>query len=69
MRKLQQFIDFIRYVLVAWKKAFSEKPKSGEGGQTTAEEIDAEAWERAKAEYERQMQEDDEEFWKGESKK
>ena len=66
MHKLTQILDFIRYVLSAWHKAFSTKPKAGEGSQTSVEEMDAEAWERAKKDYEDSMLEKDTEFWRGE---
>lgn len=65
----RRFIAFVRYVIAAYRQAFGgEKVQPSEADQTTAETADREEWEKAKAEYERQMQQSEGDFWKPEEK-
>lgn len=70
MKTLTRVIQFLQYVIAAWRKSFSEQPQlDPDGAQTTAEQADREAWDAAKAEYERRQRMSDSEFWEPEQPK
>lgn len=70
MEKFRRLITFIQYILAAWRQTFGrEEPRPSDGDQTTTEQMEGENWEKAKAEYERQMKQLDKDFWRGEGEK
>ncbi|MGH7851701.1 MAG: hypothetical protein ACREOP_15515 [Thermodesulfobacteriota bacterium] len=68
MKTLFRWLQFLRVVLAGWHQLQGNKPQPDDGAQTTAEVNDRKAWDKAKAEYERQKEQSDEEFWKEEKK-